>query len=94
MTYVQVRHKVQDYSAWKTIFDGATKMRKASGEKSYQVWNTENDPNNLFLLFEWDNIANAKKFLGSTELKTAMKKAGVIEEPEIRFLKELGRGKI
>ncbi len=94
MAYVHVRHRVKDFAAWKSVFDNAIKMRKTSGEKSYQVLQPENDPNNLVLLFEWDSLANARKFLASTELKSAMKQAGVIEEPEVYFLKEAARGKV
>ena len=94
MPYIQVRHKVKDYSAWKKVFDGAITMRKANGERAYQILSPEDDPNNLFLLFEWDSYNNAKKFLGSAELKKAMQLSGVIEEPEVRFLKETARGKL
>ncbi|MCP4632854.1 MAG: hypothetical protein GY855_07990 [candidate division Zixibacteria bacterium] len=44
------------------------------------------------MFFEWDNQNNAETFLASTELKSAMKKAGVVEEPQIQFLNEVTQG--
>ena len=92
MTHVMIRHRVSDYSAWKQTFDDFANVRKSSGEKSFQILQHDLDPLNLYLLFEWDNIENARKFLGSPELKEAMAKAGVLGMPEIQFLREVDRG--
>ena len=70
MSYILVtRHKVEDYARWKSAFDGDTEMRKGAGEKSYQIFHTDDDPNNLAILFEWDNLDNARKFMQSEELR-------------------------
>jgi len=86
------RHKVDDYAKWKSEFDGNTAMRKDAGEKSYKIFQTDNDTNDLVILFEWDNLDNARKFMQSNELREKMKKAGVISEPDKYFLKEVERG--
>ncbi len=88
MTRIMVRHRVKDYTHWREVFDGFVKTRKAGGEKSYQIFQDGADENNLYLMFEWDNEANAQKFFDSTDLKDAMQKAGVAETPEIHYLKE------
>jgi len=54
------------------VFVGAVAMRKAGGEKSYQIFHTVEDPNNLVVLFEWDSLDNARKYLDSEELQAAM----------------------
>jgi quinol monooxygenase YgiN len=94
MAFVRVQHRVQDYDTWKQVFDGFHATRKSAGEKSYHIWQTEDDPNDLNLLFEWDNAENAHSFMASSELKDAMNKAGVLEHPRIDFLKEIDRGKL
>ena len=86
--------KVEDYSKWKSEFDGGIDMRKSAGEKSYQILHTDDDSNNLVLLFEWDNLDNARKFMQSEELGKAMQKAGVIGKPETYFLGEAEKGSI
>ena len=92
MAHLFIKHKVADYAAWKKIFDEFVETRRAGGEKSYQILHPENEPNNLYLMFEWDNIANAQNFMQSPELKNAMLNAGVTEEPQISFLNELDKG--
>jgi uncharacterized protein (DUF1330 family) len=92
MYYVIAKHKVNDYKAWKRLFDNALSFRKAGGEKSYQIFQAENDKNNLVLLFEWDSLKNARKFLESSELQKTMKEAGVLGQPDVYFLEELDRG--
>ena len=94
MAHVLIKHKVKDYPSWKKAFDGVIDIRRAGGEKSYQILHTDNDNNNLVALFEWDSLENAKKYTSSPELKEAMGKAGVVEQPEIYFLEEYSEGKV
>ena len=92
MAHVFIRHKVNDFKTWKKEFDGFVNFRKSSGEKSFQILRPQGDSDNIHLLFEWDSVENAKIFLGSTDLKDAMNRAGVSEKPEIRFLEEVEHG--
>jgi quinol monooxygenase YgiN len=92
MAHLFIKHKVADYTAWKKTFDEFVETRRAGGEKSFQILHPENEPNNLYLIFEWDNIANAQNFMQSPELKSAMQNAGVTEEPQISFLNEYDKG--
>lgn len=92
MTHLIIKHKVRDYTAWKNEFDNFADFRKTSGEKSYRILRPSEDPNDLTLLFEWDNDQNARTFFGSQELKSAMQRAGVAEEPRIQFLNEIDKG--
>lgn len=92
MAYVLVRHKVNDYEVWKSVFDDFADSRKLGGEKAYQVFRAEDDSNNVILLFEWESFESAHAFLHSQDLKDAMQKAGVAEEPYIRFMEEADRG--
>ncbi len=48
MAYVLITHDVEDYDAWKVIFDIAAPIRKEAGEISYQVLRYEQDPKKLF----------------------------------------------
>ncbi|MCP4366121.1 MAG: cyclase [Planctomycetes bacterium] len=89
MAHMLVRHKVKDYAKWKSDFDAFSATRKANGEKSYQLFRMDDDPDNTVLLFEWDSLDNARKFLSSEELKDAMQGAGVCEEPEVYYLEEV-----
>jgi len=90
--HVIIKHKVKDYEAWKAEFDSFADFRKTSGEKSHRILHPGTDRNELTLLFEWDNEQNAETFLASTELKSAMERAGVADEPSITFLNEIAKG--
>lgn len=92
MAYMFVRHSVQDYEAWKSVFDSVADLRRRSGEKSYQILRQENDSKELVALFEWDSLENARKYAASPELKEGMQRAGVTGKPEILFLEEAARG--
>lgn len=89
---IMVRHRVNDYNAWKTEFDNFSEFRKSQGELSYQILQPIDDTNNLRLIFEWDDVTRAKKFLESPELRMTMEKAGVTEKPEITFVTEADKG--
>ena len=91
MDYVLIIHEVEDYAAWKTIFDNAASIRKDAGEQSYQVLKYENDPNKIVHFSKWSSIANAKQFFESTELIKIREQAGVTA-PEFIYLDELANG--
>ena len=85
MPYVFARHKVADYKAWKKVFDSFKETRKKGGEKSYHIFHSQDDPNDLHMMFEWESFEKAESFLDSDELKDAMEEGGVLEQPFIEF---------
>ena len=91
---LQVRLKVEDYARWKSEFDGedTIAMRKAGGEKSYQIFRTVDDPNTLVLLFEWDSLDNLQKYSQSEGLRELMQRSGVTDPGDGYFLEELDKG--
>lgn len=88
MTYIIVRHKVKDYRKWKQAVHDHREMRKTSGEKSFRVFRSVEEPNNVTVLCEWESLAKARKFIQSEELREAMKKAGVKGKPQVYFFNQ------
>jgi heme-degrading monooxygenase HmoA len=88
MPYVVVRTKVKDYAKWRPYFDEHIAMRKANGQISERVFRNANNPNELVLMFEWDDLEKARRFRESDELKQRMKEAGVEGQPDFIFLEE------
>ncbi len=88
MIHVIVRHKVADYSRWKEAFDEHLSARKTGGEISHRLFLSVDDPRDITIVMDWDGLERARRFAGSNDLKQAMQKAGVIGEPEIRFLED------
>jgi heme-degrading monooxygenase HmoA len=93
MPYMLVHHQVSDFAKWKPFFDKDESTRKTSGSKSAQVFQNSENPSDVFILFEWDTVENAKKFGMSDDLKKTMEQAGVIGRPHIHFLKEVQKSK-
>ena len=84
MTYINVRHTVADYEKWRPFFDGDQARRIASGATGvYQVYRDADNPNVITLFLEWDNPANAAKFLHDPALGAAMAAGGVVGAPAV-----------
>jgi quinol monooxygenase YgiN len=88
MAKLLVHHKVQDYSAWRKVFDDGAKTRKEYGSTGFQVLKSTSDPNDLTVITDWPSVDAAKAFVTSDTLKEAMKNAGVTSQPEVMYLVE------
>lgn len=91
MQYTLIIHEVEDYIAWKKIFDDAASIRKEAGEQSYQLLKYATNPNKIVHFSQWTSLANAKAFFESPELVEIRKKAGV-KAPEFNYLEHLEQG--
>ncbi len=89
MPYMLVRHKVEDYAKWKPIYEEHGATRKANGSKGAHLFRNADNPNEIIILFEWDDLAKARKFAQSEDLIKTMQKAGVSDKPDIYFLDEI-----
>jgi len=91
--YVLIIHEVENYSAWKVVFDNAATIRREAGERSYQVLKYENAPNKIVHFSAWTSLANAKAFFESPKLVQIRKEAGV-KAPDFIYLDQLEAGKL
>ena len=85
-----IHHKVADYAAWKPHFDAHALTRRANGCEGGRVFRRANDPNDVVVLLEWDDLERARLFADSDDLREAMTRAGVIDLPEIWLLDDAG----
>lgn len=88
MVTLLVHHKVQDYAAWRKVFDEHDKTRREFGSTGIQVLKSASDPNDLTVIMDWPSVDAAKAFATSDSLKEAMKNAGVTSQPEVMYLVE------
>lgn len=88
MKHVLIIHEVEDYEAWKKIFDAAAPIRKNAGEQSYQILKLINNPNKIVHFSKWASISDAKAFFESAQLIEIRKQAGV-KAPEFIYLELL-----
>jgi hypothetical protein len=86
--YMMIKHKVEDYAKWKSAFDAHAPAREKAEMYAQHIFREVNDPNNVFVLCEIKSIDKANALSASPETKEIVKKAGVIGQPEVYFLKE------
>lgn len=89
MPYVLVRHKIEDYAKWRPVFDDDAKDRRAGGSQGGQLFRNAHDPNEILVIFEWDTMDKAQKFVESPQLAAKMQQAGVTDRPDVYFLEEV-----
>ena len=86
MTHILVRHKVADFAKWKPVYDGHHAARQNAGLREKSLLRSIDNPNEVILLFEAEDLKRAQAFTESSELREAMQKAGVVGKPDILFL--------
>lgn len=91
MAFVLIVHQVDDFVAWKAIFDTASDIRKAAGEISFQVLTSETETNRVVHFSRWRSLAAARHFFESAELVEIRRAAGV-HAPEFTYLNERDHG--
>ncbi len=91
MPYVLIRHKVADYQKWRRAFDAHGKARRSGGSKGGRLFRSAARPKDVFILFRWSDLRQAKKFTRSAALRKAMKAAGVRGKADVFFLQETAR---
>lgn len=88
MIYMLVRHAVADFSKWKPAYAADVAARQSAGLKEINLWRNADEPDEVVLLFEVSDVAKAKAFAASPDLREKMAASGVTGRPEIVFLAE------
>jgi hypothetical protein len=91
MPSLLIRHHVADYSAWKAGFDEHAPTRRAYGAQGEWLFRDADDPQQVLLLLEWDDLERARLFVDSDDLREAMNRGGVVDRPDIWFLQDVDR---
>jgi hypothetical protein len=94
MIHAIIRQNVKDFDVWKKGFDDDGDNRKKASSKGGHVFRALDDPNNVFVLLEFDDLDKVKVFMNSDGLKEAMKNAGVVGKPDIYLMDEGTRTKV
>ena len=80
-----IHHKVTDYTAWRKGYDAHEQSRRSAGLTNGRVFRSAEDPNDVVVLQDVADVAKARTWVDSEDLKAAMQKSGVIGSPTIRF---------
>jgi hypothetical protein len=82
---VMVKHTVKDWAAWKKAFDSHKQARMDAGLTDRVIGHTVGDDHDVFIVFAVADIAKAKAFMQSKDLKAKMDEAGVVGPPSSFF---------
>lgn len=85
MATLIVRHKVEDFGAWKKAYDAFDNERRTMGVTVHGVYQLEDNPNDVTVFHKFDSMDAAKNFARSARLKEVMKGAGVVGSPDMWF---------
>ena len=86
MNYLLIRHKVADFDKWKPVYEAHAPARQKAGLKEAQLLRNLEDPNEVVLLFEADDLDATREFVASSDLRDAMKRSDVVDKPDVYFL--------
>ena len=89
MPAMLIRHKVADECAWQPVFAENRIARRANGCGQERVFRNADDPRELVILLEWDDLERARLYADSDDLRLALRRAGVIGDAEIEFLEDV-----
>jgi quinol monooxygenase YgiN len=84
---VVITHKVKDYDAWKTAFDGHVQARKDAGIAGHGLMRDTTNDKQVSIWLPATDEAKLKAFMDSKDLKAKMKEAGVIGAPKVVVMK-------
>jgi hypothetical protein len=86
MTMMIIHHRVQNYEAWRPVYDAHETARNSAGLTNGRVFRSTDDPDDLVVLFDMADRKKAEAFAASEDLKTAMQRSGVQGRPDVQFI--------
>lgn len=85
--YMIIRHTVSDFTAWKTGYEAHGPARATAGLNEKHLLQDADNPNQVTIIFEADDLKRAEEFSSSDDLREVMQKVGVLGKPDIYFCK-------
>ncbi len=92
MASLFIRHRVADFGKWKQAFDEHETIRWEFGITSHSVHRDADDPNIVIVAGRTPDVAHAREFIASRDLRSAMDQAGVIGPAEIWVAEDVEDG--
>jgi hypothetical protein len=80
-----IHHKVKDYATWRAGYDAHQTSRRTAGITNGRVFRNAEDPNDVVVVQDVADVAKARTWFGSEDMKETMQKSGVIGSPTVRF---------
>lgn len=83
MPHLLIHHKVQNFDTWKIAYDAHRSARDQAGLRELHLLRGATDRNDVVILFAAQDLARARAFAHSDDLRSAMQNAGVVGAPDM-----------
>ena len=89
-TVALAHHRVDDFDAWKSVYDSFAPVQKERGVLERHVWRSQEDPHLVAVVHTFESPPEAKAFFGAPELAETMAKAGIdASSVRVEYLDEI-----
>lgn len=85
MALLTVQHAVQDFGAWRSIYDSLDEVQRDWGVTDASVHQLASEPDVVLVIRHFATVAQAHGFLTSRDVASAMQCAGITGEPRIEI---------
>jgi len=86
MAKIATQITIGDYAKWRAGFDKAAPFREKAGMKNVQVYRDVDNPTGALIWSEVDDLVKARAILNGSDLRNAMREAGVVGDPKIHVI--------
>ena len=83
-----IKHRVDDYDAWREVYDGFAPSQRAGGVTQESVHQASDDPNDVLIIHGFGTLTEAETFLNGAELRETMQRAGVAGAPRVEIYQD------
>ena len=73
------RNRVKDFDTWRVYYEAQRGPAEEYGLKLVSLWQSKDDPNNVFFLFDVEDVAQADAFMARPESQEIGRRSGVID---------------
>lgn len=85
MALLTVQHPVQDFGAWRSVYESLDEIQRDWGVTSASVHRLASSPDVVLIIRHFATVAQAQGFLTNREIQVAMQRAGLTSEPRIEI---------
>jgi quinol monooxygenase YgiN len=87
---VFIRHKMINFRKWKAVFEAHSAARVAQGCQGAHVFRRADNPKELVVMLIWSDLAKARQFLVSEDLRVMLAEMPVCDRaPDVFLLEEV-----
>jgi quinol monooxygenase YgiN len=84
-TTLLVKHEVEDFAAWQSVYESVDGLRKEYGCTDAEVLLDPANDHVVYVLHRFPSLEQAQAYAASSELREAMGRAGVKGAPRIEI---------